>query len=249
MQPLEPEPSAVQASGHTSRTRPAASWLRLAVGSGAILLLVTFGREVVGSIPRFVEWVDGMGMWGAIVFILGYAIATVAFVPGSLLTLAGGAIFGIAQGLLLVFIGASVGATSAFFLARTVARKTIEGKLQNNLRFAAIDRAVESEGLKIVILLRLSPLFPFNILNYALGLTSVRPRDYMVACLGMLPGTLLYVYTGKVVGDLAALADGSVTELGVVYWIAASVGLLATVVLTKVITRTARQALRQIDDV
>ncbi len=167
---------------------------------------------------------------------------------GALLTLAAGAIFGIAQGLLLVFVGASVGATAAFFLARTVARSAIEQKLENNSRFAAIDRAVEREGLKIVTLLRLSPVFPFNMLNYALGLTRVRPRDYMIACLGMLPGTLLYVYTGKVVGDVAAVAGGAAPERGIGYWVIAVVGLVATVLVTTVVTRTARQALRQVTD-
>ncbi len=244
----EPELSARQASGDASPARPPASWLRLAVGVVMVLLLVTFRRELAASVPRFTEWVDGMGVWGPVVFMLGYAIATVAFVPGSLLTLAAGAIFGIAQGLLLVFVGASVGATAAFFLARTVARSAIEQKLENNSRFAAVDRAVEREGLKIVMLLRLSPVFPFNMLNYALGLTRVRPRDYMIACLGMLPGTMLYVYTGKVVGDVAAVAGGAAPERGLGYWAIAVVGLVATVVVTTVVTRTARQALRQVTD-
>ncbi len=244
----EPQASAGQSSGDATEARSPALWPRLAVAAVAVLLLVTFGREAAGSVPRFAEWVDGLGMWGPLAFVVGYTVAAVAFVPGSLLTLAAGAIFGIAQGVLWVFIGATVGAMAAFFLARTVARRAIEKKLQNNARFAAIDRAVEREGLKIVALLRLSPVFPFNMLNYALGLTRVRPRDYAIACLGMLPGTLLYVYTGKVVGDVAALAGGVATERGVGYWVVAAVGLVATVVVTTLITRTARQALQQITD-
>ena len=244
----ETEFSARQESGDASSARPPGSWLRLAVGVATVLVLVTFGRELAGSVPRFTEWVAGMGVWGPVVFMFGYAIATVAFVPGSLLTLAAGAIFGIAQGVLLVFVGASVGATGAFFLARTVARSAIEQKLENNARFAAIDRAIEREGLKIVMLLRLSPVFPFNMLNYALGLTRVRPHDYMIACLGMLPGTMLYVYTGKVVGDVAAVAGGAAPGRGLGYWAIAVVGLVATVVVTTVVTRTARQALRQVTD-
>ncbi len=242
------ESEARHVSGDASGARSPVPWLRLVVGVAAVGLLMTFGREVAGSVPLFAEWVEGLGVWGPLAFMFGYAIATVAFVPGSLLTLVAGAIFGIAQGVLFVFIGASVGATAAFFLARTVARQAIEQKLGDNARFAAIDRAVGRQGLKIVTLLRLSPVFPFNMLNYALGLTRVRPRDYVVACLGMLPGTLLYVYTGKVVGDVAALAGGAATERGAAYWIIAVVGLVATVVVTTVVTRTAKQALGEIAD-
>ncbi len=242
----EPQPSQASEGAHGVRSRVA--WLRFTLGIVGIGLLVTFGRELAGSVPRFAEWVDGLGVWGPVAFMLGYAIATVAFVPGSLLTLAAGAIFGIPQGLLVVFIGASLGATAAFFLARTVARKPIEQRLGGNARFAAIDRAVGRQGLKIVTLLRLSPVFPFNMLNYALGLTRVRPRDYVLACLGMLPGTLLYVYTGKVVGDVASLAGGAATERGAAYWVIAGLGLVATVVVTTVVTRTARQALSGITD-
>jgi uncharacterized membrane protein YdjX (TVP38/TMEM64 family) len=113
-------------------------------------------------------------------------------------------------------------------------------------RFAAIDRAIGREGRKIVFLLRLSPVFPFVLLNYALGLTRVRLRDYAVAALGMLPGTLLYVYYGKLAGDVATLAaDGTETERGAGYWTLMALGLLATIAVTTVVTRTARRALQQ----
>lgn len=245
----ESESTTDEPAGSAAGTLSAAPWLRLAVGVVGVVLLLAFGRQLAESVPRFAEWVNGLGLWGPVVFMLGYAIATVAFIPGSLLTLSAGAIFGIPQGVLFVFIGASVGATAAFFLARTVARRTIEQRLENNARFAAIDRAVGREGLKIVTLLRLSPVFPFNLLNYALGLTRVRPRDYMIACLGMLPGSVLYVYTGKVVGDVAALAGGVAADRGVAYWLVIGAGFLATVAVTVLVTRTAKQALQEITDV
>ena len=174
---------------------------------------------------------------------LGYVLATVAFVPGSVLTLGAGAIFGLGQGVVLVFIGATLGASAAFLVSRYVARTAIERRLARNPRFTAIDRAVEAEGRRIVFLLRLSPVFPFNLLNYALGLTRIRFRDFLVASLGMLPGTELYVYYGKVLGDVAHLAGGPRMEKGSGYYVILVLGLLATVAVTTIIARIARRAL------
>ena len=129
-----------------------------------------------------------LGVWGPLVFIAGYAIAAVAFIPGSILTLAAGAIFGLVSGIVYVFIAATLGSCLAFLVARYFAREAIERKLADTPRFAAIDRAVSAQGRKIVFLLRLSPVFPFNLLNYALGLTNVRFVDYAIAAFGMLPG-------------------------------------------------------------
>ena len=188
---------------------------------------------------------NGLGVWGPIVFILGYTVAAVAFVPGSLLTLAAGAIFGLAQGVIYVFIAAVLGSAAAFLVSRYLARAAIERRLANNPRFAAIDRAVGAQGRKIVFLLRLSPVFPFNLLNYGLGLTNVRFADYVVASVGMLPGTLLYVYYGKLAGDVAALAGGAAPEKGAGYYAVLILGLMATVVVTTLVTRTARRALKE----
>lgn len=220
-------------------------WIRLLLAVAAVIALYFLGREAGALVPRFADWVDGLGFWGPAAFVLGYAIGTVAFIPGSALTLAAGAIFGLGEGVAWVFLGASLGATAAFLVARYVARDWVEAKLRGDERFAAIDRAVGREGLKIVTLLRLSPLFPFNLLNYALGLTRVRMRDYVLACFGMLPGTLLYVYSGKLAGDVAAAAGGAAAETGVGVWVVRGLGLAATVVVTLIVTRTARRALKQ----
>ncbi|HEX4960548.1 MAG TPA: VTT domain-containing protein, partial [Thermoanaerobaculia bacterium] len=118
----------------------------LAVVAGVILA----GRQAVGPVLRFAAWVEGLGAWGPIVFILGYVIATVAFLPGSVLTLAAGFIFGLARGTLYTFIGATIGASFAFLIARYVARGAIERKIAGNPKFAAVDRAVGREGFKIV---------------------------------------------------------------------------------------------------
>ena len=166
-----------------------------------------------------------------------------ALIPAFILTLAAGAIFGLSLGVLYVFIAAVLGSAAAFLISRYVARGAIERRLAGNARFAAIDRAVGEQGRKIVFLLRLSPAFPFTLLNYALGLTRVRFADYLIASFGMLPGTLLYVYYGKLAGDVAALAGGAHVEKGFGYYAVLVLGLAATVLVTVLVTRTARKAL------
>ncbi len=219
--------------------------VKILLAAVALVGLLVLGRQAGGYLPAFARWVDGLGVWGPVVFILAYAAATVAFVPGSLLTLAAGAIFGLASGTVLVFIAATFGAAAAFLVSRYLARGAIEQRLSTHPKFAAIDKAVGAQGRKIVFLLRLSPVFPFNLLNYGLGLTQVRFADYMVASVGMLPGTLLYVYYGKLAGDVAALAGGAAPEKGAGYYAVLILGLVATVVVTTMVTRTARKALRE----
>lgn len=226
---------------------PQPGWLKgakIVLGIGLLVALILLGRQAAGYITDFAAWVDGLGFWGPVVFILGYIIATVAFIPGSLLTLAAGALFDL-WGVIYVAVGATIGAALAFLISRYVARRAIERRLEGNERFQAIDRAVGTQGLKIVFLLRLSPIFPFNLLNYALGLTKVRFLDYVLASAGMLPGTFLYVYYGKTAGDLANLASGAEQAQGPEKWIFTVVGLIATIAVTTYVTRLARRALQQ----
>jgi uncharacterized membrane protein YdjX (TVP38/TMEM64 family) len=214
-----------------------------------LVLFLVLGRRFGALVPEFARWVESLGAWGPLAFIAGYAAAAVALVPGSLLTLAGGAIFGLARGTIFVFAGALLGAVAAFLIARYLARSAVERRLAGKPRFAAVDRAVATEGRKIVFLLRLSPVFPFNLLNYTLGLTRVRFTDYLIGSLGMLPGTLLYVYYGKLAGDVAALAGGAPMPKDARYWTLLGVGLVATVAVTAYVTRVARRALREAADV
>ena len=234
-----------EASAATGRS---ATILRIGLALVLLAALLFLASQAGNLIPDFVRWVDDLGFWGPVVFILGYAVATVAFVPGSLLTLAGGAVLGLGKGSLSVFLGASLGAIASFLIARYLARATIEKRMAGNKRFAAIDRAVGEEGRKIVFLLRLSPVFPFVLLNYGLGLTRVRLRDYVVACLGMIPGTLLYAYYGRVLGEVAVLAGGVAPERDTAYWITLAVGLVATLAVTTVVTRIAAKALKGVSD-
>lgn len=224
--------------------------LKLLLVAVLVAAVVLAGRRFGGLLPEFAQWVDGLGAWGPAAFIAGYALAVVAFVPGSLLTLAGGAIFGLARGTIYVFAGATLGACAAFLVARYLARRSIERRLAGHPRFAAVDRAIATQGRKIAFLLRLSPVFPFVLLNYALGLTRVRFLDYLVACLGMLPGTLLYVYYGKLAGDVAALAGGAAeVPRDARYWTLLGAGLAATLLVTAYVTRLARRALAEAENV
>lgn len=225
------------------RGRPALA--KIAIAVAALAVLIWLGGEAGGYVPRFAQWVDGLGTWGRGVFVIGYALAVVAFVPGSLLTLAAGATFGLVEGTLVVLLGAGLGSTAAFLLSRSVAREAIARRVEGDRRFAAIDRAIERDGRRIVFLLRLSPVFPFSLLNYALGLTRVRLADYVLASVGMLPGTILYVYSGKVAGDLATLAGGAAVPRGAGYYSVLGLGFAATAVVTVLVTRVARRALRE----
>ena len=121
------------------------------------------------------EAIARLGAWGPVLFVLLYVAATVLFLPGSILTLGAGVVFGLARGAVIVSISATLGATAAFLVGRYVARDWVAGKIEGNPKFKAkaIDEAVAREGWKIVGLTRLSPVFPFNLLNYAFGLTRV----------------------------------------------------------------------------
>lgn len=193
------------------------------------------------AVEEAVAWVDGLGPWGAAAFVAIYAAATVASVPGSWLTLAAGALFGLLRGTLYTLLGATAGATLAFLVGRHLARSAVERRVARSPRLRAVDEAVEAEGPKVVLLLRLSPAVPFNLLNYALGLTGVRLTDYLWAsAVGMLPGTFLYVYAGHAAGRVATVGGA---PRGAASWVLLAVGLAATVAATALVARAARRAL------
>ncbi len=186
----------------------------------------------------------GVGPWGPVCFILRYWLACVFLIPGSLLTLGAGVVFGVARGTVLVSVAATLGATAAFLVGRYLARDWVAAKVEANPKFKAIDEAVAKEGWKIVLLTRLSPAFPFNLLNYGFGLTRVSLRDYFFASwAGMLPGTALFVYAGSLAGDLAALGRGRSRTPA--EWALYGIGLAATLGVTWFATRLARRALAE----
>ena len=220
----------------TARTK----WLLLAVVALAALVAVRL-LPVQDTLRQALEWMRALGPWGPVLFIAVYALATVLLVPGSVLTLGAGAVYGVVYGSLIVSLASTLGATAAFLVGRHLARDAVARRVSANPRFAALDQAVADEGWKIVVLTRLSPLFPFTFLNYAFGLTRVTLREYVLASwLGMMPGTVLYVYLGSL-----AEAAGSTRQRTSAEWAFYSGGLLATIAVTGIVTRLARRALAQ----
>ncbi len=219
--------------------------VKIAAAVAGLAVLVLLGREAPAMLPKFAAWVASLGAWGPVAFIAGYSIAPVIFAPAFLLTLAAGAIFGFVKGVIYVMIGATIGATLAFLTGRYLARHFVERLLRREPRLAIIDRAVERHGFRLVALLRMSPAVPFVLLNYALGLSRVRLLDYVAACIGMLPVVAMYVYSGKVAGDLAKLAGGVAPPRGPLYYTSIALGLASTVAVTIVVTRIAKKAIEQ----
>jgi uncharacterized membrane protein YdjX (TVP38/TMEM64 family) len=230
------------------RPRAWPGWLRwVALGIVALALVALFTLLPIKQyLQAFLEWTHGLGFWGYLVVILFYIVACVLFIPGSIVTLATGFLFGVVAGSITVSIGATLGASAAFLVGRFLAREAIEKKVAGNPRFAAIDRAVGRQGFKIVLLTRLSPVFPFNLLNYAFGLTRVPFWTYVLASwIGMMPGTVLYVYLGSTAKDLAQIFSGGLQGGGMSQKVIKIVGLLATVLVTIYVTRLARKALHE----
>ena len=188
--------------------------------------------------------IEALGPIGPIVVVVAYVALTVLLIPGSALTLGASTIFGLWKGLVIVLIGANLGALCSFLLARTTMREKVAQWAAANPRFAALDHAIGQNGFKMVFLARLSPVFPFTLLNYLLGLTTVRTPAYILANLfGMLPGTFLYVYLGATARD--ALTGNTPTSATWGQQGLKVIGLLATITIVVIVTRIARKALAQ----
>lgn len=213
----------------------------------AVLVLVAAAvfAPVLDWLASALLWIDEHRRTAWLVFLVAYVVATVLLVPGTFLTLGAGLLFGLPVGIALVSVSSILGATAAFLTGRFFARDWISERLRSVPRFGALDRATRHEGFLVVLLVRLSPLFPFSLTNYALGLTAVRLRDYFFASwIGMLPGTVVYVYLGTLALDIASLASRrpSVGSAGTALLIA---GFAASVALVIVITRMANRTLKR----
>jgi uncharacterized membrane protein YdjX (TVP38/TMEM64 family) len=202
-------------------------------------------------LTSFNDWVGQMGAVGIFIFIVVYAAATVLLAPGSILTIGAGFAFGLWKGFLAVSGGATLGAALAFLVARFIARDKVEAIALRNDKFRSIDHAIGKQGAKLIFLLRLSPVIPFNLSNYFYGLTGVRFWPYVLASwIGMMPGTFLYVYLGTAgKAAVSAAAGGEAVRHGWQYWALLSVGLIATVIVTIWVTKIARDALKSQADV
>ncbi|NEQ72566.1 MAG: TVP38/TMEM64 family protein [Okeania sp. SIO2C9] len=193
-------------------------------------------------------WIETLGIWSPVAFIIIYNLATLLLIPGLVLTMGGGVIFGVLWGAIYVFFASTLGATIAFIIGRYISRDWVYQQLHQHPKFQVVDLAVVKEGFKIVFLTRLCPLFPFNLLNYAFGVMQVSLKDYILGSLGMIPGTIMYVYIGSIAGDITLIGTSqqptnSTVEL--TKWIINIVGLIATVAITIYLTRLAKKALEE----
>lgn len=210
----------------------------------AAILAVTIFR-VQDHLAALLNWVETFGIWGPVVFAFAYIVASLVFFPGSLMTMAAGFTFGPLIGTITVSIGATLGATAAFLAGRTIARPLVEQWVSEHPRFRSLDHAVAERGFLIVLLTRLSPVFPFTLLNYAFGLTKVRLWQYVLASwIGMLPGGVMYIYIGSTIQHVSDLLTGH-RQTTVGEQVLFFSGLAVTVLVTILVTRLATRALKE----
>jgi uncharacterized membrane protein YdjX (TVP38/TMEM64 family) len=194
---------------------------------------------------EFILRLSRLGPLGPVLFIGAYIAASLTLAPAFLLTFAAGAVYGLWRGTILVYISAVLGSSAVFALSSPLARSRLLRWIDRDPRVAAVRLALVGDAVWVMFLLRLSPLVPYVLLNYALALSGVRYRDFLIASMGMLPAIVMYVYYGKIVGDVAKITAGLAPPRGIEYWVLVGVGLVATIVATTMITRAARRAIEQ----
>lgn len=216
--------------------------VKIAIGVLVLAAIVVLFRVLpVGHwLVQFKDYVRHLGPIGYVVYTLVYAACIVLFVPASILTVGAGAIFGFVGGTIVVVIGATLGATLAFLLARTILRRKVEAMTRDNVKFRSLDRAITREGSKIVLLIRLAPIFPFTYINYAFGLTGIRLVPYVIATFfGILPATFAFVY----LSDAAvSAATGTHTARTVINIVGAILALIASIFVARVATQAIKKA-------
>ena len=214
--------------------------------AAALLVLAGLGLPIREMAESIFGWIQENPNISWLVFLGVYILATVLLLPGSVLTIGGGWIFGFVEGLVVVSLSSTLAASCSFLIGRYLARAWVEGKISQDSRYRSLDRAIGERGFFVVLLTRLSPLFPYNLLNYAWGISSVRLSRYVLASwMGMIPGTLLYVYLGAAASDISQLFSGASGEAVGQEWLFI-VGLAATAVLVIFIARLATKNLNQV---
>lgn len=222
-------------SGERSPVR----WIVLVVGVVALAVAARL-LPVTDWLHGFQSWVAHQGAWGGVLYGAVYVVAALLFVPGSVLTVGAGLVFGLGWGTVIVSAASTAAAALAFLIARYVARGRVERLAKRNDKFGAIDHAIREKGWRVIALLRLSPLVPFSIGNYLYGLTPVAFGPYVLASwIAMMPATVLYVWIGA--AGKAAAEKGHARSPQ--EWALLGAGLLATLIVTVMITRAARRQL------
>ena len=203
----------------------------------SLIVVCQIKFEIIQKVPNIIEKTASSGPVGYLGFILIYIVSTVMMLPGSPLTFAAGALFGFWKGLILVSLSSTLGATCAFMVSRYLIRKSVEKRVLENKKFQSIDNEINEQGWKIVILARLSPIIPFFLLNYALGITKIRFIHFIFASwIGMIPGTIVYVLMGNMGG---AFINGKKSPFE---WVLLGIGLIATILVTLLISKIIKKS-------
>jgi len=227
----------------TTKTKKSLPWKKIAIGV-AVLALIIVGYRLLPLqewITSFQEWVKGFGVLGWFIFIVVYALTSFALLPGSFLTLAAGVIWGL-WGFPIVVVGATLGSAMSFLAARFWFHDKVQHKVEAYPKFKAVNEAIGDEGWKVVGLLRLSPALPFSLQNWFLGITPVGFWPSQIATFfGIMPGTLLYVWIGSLGG--AAAGD----DMSIAKYVVGGLGILATLVVTIIVTKKANAKLKEYD--
>lgn len=211
----------------------------------ALLLAALWLLPLEAWLIDMLAWVQLHPLAGRLVYLLVFTVCSVLMVPGSLLVMSGGFLFGLVQGVPIVSVATVLGAVAALLVARGIGRAWVEERLHNQQRLMALDRAVQSRGLLVVMLTRMSLLLPYNLLNYAYGLSGVGIRPYaMGTWIGMLPAVALYVYLGTLARNLGELFDGEVDAGRAGPWLMAA-GLLVALAAVWLVHRTATRLLAE----
>jgi uncharacterized membrane protein YdjX (TVP38/TMEM64 family) len=214
-----------------SLSRIAAIALPISIGLAGAQLLAPY-------LPQFASQVERMGAWAPVAFVGAYVAVVVLMLPAFLLIMVGGAVFGLVKGAVLSMTGALLGGTVAFLIARHVAGEQVARRVARRPALASIDRAIGEDGMKLVFLLRLSTAVPFVLSNYALGVTRVRTRDFVVGTFGLIPTVLTYAAYGSASRAVGGHGRPAMSPVVLV------VGISATVLLGIWIGRLAQKALR-----
>ena len=181
---------------------------------------------------------------GAVLFVPIYALWVTLLLPGVWASMLAGVLYGPWLGSAIVFLGACLGAEAAFLFGRTILRDWAQRRLVGRPKLQVVQKAVSREGLKLILLTRLSPAFPFSLLNFIYGLSDVSFRDYTIGLIGILPGTILFCGLGSLAGDLARFGEVLSDDNDITSSVIRLVGLIATLAVVWLVARAARNVLK-----
>lgn len=227
------------------------NWLKLSVGAIAVLVLIALaiwlGPHIGDELVAIEDWIAGLGVWGPIVFTVLLIGLTSMFVPDSVLAAAAGAMFGIAIGTFVTVVGVIAAQCIAFGISRHFLNDRVQRALTHRPKLAAIQRAADHEGLRLQLLLRLTPLNPVAV-SHVLATTKVRLATFLVACAGLVPGLFVEVYCGYAAKHMLKVT-GQVSKHSTLHTVLTIVGLFVCILLLVYITRVARKAIAEVDQV